>query len=338
MENLRASMQNSWVALVKKYQAPNRWHSLWQIANSFIPYFVLLYLMYLSLEISYALTLLLAIPTAGFMVRIFIIHHDAGHGSFFKSTGANRIIGYISGIITFTPYEQWRHDHAIHHATAGDLDRRGVGDVPTLTVQEYLAAPWWKRIGYRLMRNPLVLFGVGQLAVFVISHRFYSPASGKREKLSVIYTNLALLLIIVLASLTIGWKAYLLIQLPIIWLGGAIGEWLFYVQHQFPGVYWARHKDWDYFRSALEGASFYRLPRWLQWFTGNIGFHHIHHLSPKIPNYLLERCHRENPIFQVKPVTLLSSLKCLPLRLWDEETGQLVGFSQLKRARQPVKY
>jgi omega-6 fatty acid desaturase (delta-12 desaturase) len=308
------------------------WRSVWQIINSLVPYLVLISLMYWSLSVSYWLTLLLAIPAAGFMVRLFIIHHDCGHGSFFKSASANTFVGYLTGILTFTPYEQWRRDHAIHHATAGDLDRRGVGDVPTMTVGEYRSAPLWKRAGYFLIRNPLVLFGIGQIFIFILSHRFWSPTAGKREKLSVVYTNLALLGIVLLADLTIGWKAYLLIQLPILWLGGAVGEWLFYVQHQFPGMYWARHKEWDYYRSAIEGASFYKLPRLLQWFTGNIGFHHIHHLSPRIPNYWLEKCHRENPIFSnVKPLTLLSSFQCMTLNLWDEERRKLVSFWSLRR-------
>ncbi len=326
------TLEISWKKTVARYQTSDVRRSLWQIANSIIPYILLWYLMWRSLAVSYTLTLLLALPAAGFMMRIFIIFHDAGHGSFFKSQKANTLIGYITGIMTFTSYGQWRHDHAIHHATAGDLDRRGVGDVPTMTVEEWRTAPRLKRWGYRLMRNPLILFGLGQLAVFLISYRFFSPASGRREKWSVVWTNLALLAIIVGMCLTIGWKAYLLIQLPIVWIGGAIGEWLFYVQHQFQGVYWVRHKEWDYVSSAMKGASYYQLPKVLQWFTGSIGFHHIHHLSPKIPNYNLERCHKENPIFHpAKTLTLWTSLHALGLRMYDEASGKMVGFGAINK-------
>lgn len=327
-----AADPKAWQKIVARYAHPDVRKSLWQLANSLIPYFILLYLMYRSLEIGYWLTLLLAIPTAGFMIRIFIIHHDAGHGSFFKSQRANTIAGYITGILTFTPYEQWRRDHAIHHATAGDLDRRGVGDVPTMTLQEYRAASRWKQVGYRLIRNPLVLFGLGQIFVFVLSHRFWAPTAGRREKLSVVWTNLALLGILLACSLTIGWQAYVLIQLPVIWLGGALGEWLFYVQHQYQGVYWTHHQEWNYYRSAVQGASFYQLPRLFQWFTGNIGFHHIHHLSPKIPNYNLERCHAENPLFhQATTLTLRTALQSLNLRLYDEDSGRMVGFAAVRQ-------
>jgi len=324
-------LRTSWKKAVARYQTPSVGRSLWQLANSVVPFVVLWYLAYRSLAVSYWLTLALAVPAAGFMVRIFIIFHDAGHGSFFKSQRANTLVGYLTGILTFTPFDQWRHDHAIHHATAGDLDRRGVGDVPTMTVKEWREAPPVKRWSYRLMRNPLVLFGVGQLAVFLVSHRFFSPKAGRREKWSVVWTNLALAALIGGLCWLIGWKAFVLVELPIVWLGGAIGEWLFYVQHQFQGVYWARHADWDYLSSAMKGASYYKLPRLLQWFTGNIGFHHIHHLSPKIPNYNLERCHRENPMFHSAPtLTLRSSLNSLRLRLYDEDSGRMVGFAAAK--------
>jgi len=264
-------------------------------------------------------------------VRTFIIFHDCGHGSFFKSRTANDTWGIITGILTFTPYYQWRHDHAVHHATAGNLDERGVGDVWTLTVQEYLDSSFWRKLGYRLFRNPLVMFVFGPFFVFVINQRFTHGAAGKRERYSVYWTNLALLGILALMGLTIGLKAFVLIQLPIIMFGTGTGVWLFYVQHQFEGVYWERHDKWDYATAALEGSSFYQLPRVLQWFTGNIGFHHVHHLGPRIPNYFLEKCHRENTIFQeIKPLTPLSSLKSLTLRLWDEERHKLVGFGYLR--------
>ncbi len=325
------TLESSWKKTVARYQTPSVGRSVWQIVNSVVPFVVLWYLAYRCLAISYWLTLAVAVLAAGFMVRVFIIFHDAGHGSFFKSQRANTIAGYLTGILTFSPFEQWRHDHAIHHATAGDLDRRGVGDVPTMTVDEWRNAPPLTRWGYRFIRNPLILFGFGQLAVFLISHRFFSAKSGRREKWSVVWTNLGLLALIGGLCWLIGWKAVLLVELPIIWLGGAVGEWLFYVQHQFQGVYWVRHNSWDYLSSAMKGASYYKLPKLLQWFTGSIGFHHIHHLSPKIPNYMLERCHAENPIFHSAPtLTLSTSLHSLSLRLYDEASGRMVGFAQAK--------
>jgi omega-6 fatty acid desaturase (delta-12 desaturase) len=316
-----------WQKMVAPYQTPDLRRSWGQVANSILPYLLLWALMVWSLNISYWLTLLLAVPAAGFMMRTFILFHDCGHGSLFKSKRTNTIVGIITGILTFTPYHRWRHDHAVHHATASNLDRRGIGDVFTLTVNEYQALNIWKKLAYRVVRNPLVMFTIGSLGVFLIGHRFSSRTSGKRERHSVYWTNLALLGIILLMSALIGFKAYLLIQLPVLILGTSVGVWLFYVQHQFEGVYWARQERWNFVAAGLQGSSFYKLPRILQWFTGNIGFHHIHHLSPRIPNYNLERCHYENPLFQqVKPLTLLSSLRCLNFRLWDENQQKLVGF------------
>lgn len=320
----------AWKQAVAKYQKPDSLRSTWQLINSIGPYLILWYLMYRSLAISYWLTLALAIVAAGFLVRVFIIFHDCGHGSFFKSRKVNDIVGFITGVMTFTPHYQWWHRHAIHHATAGDLDRRGVGDVWTMTIDEYLDSSRWKQIGYRLYRNPLIMFGLGSGLVFLIMNRFVPKGIQKRERNSIIWTDLALIGILVIAIFTIGIKAYLLIQVPVMWIAAVLGVWLFYVQHQFEDVYWVRHEDWDYVKAALEGSSFYKLPKILQWFSGNIGFHHIHHLSPRIPNYYLEPCHKENAIFQIKPITLLSSLKSLTFRLWDEKNNQLVGFRALK--------
>jgi omega-6 fatty acid desaturase (delta-12 desaturase) len=320
-----------WREAIAPYQKPMAYRSLWQIINSFVPYFIVWGLMIWSLSVSYLLTLALMVVAAGFAMRIFIIFHDCGHGAFFKSQRAAAIVGFVAGVLTFTPYEQWRRNHAIHHATAGDLDRRGIGDVYTMTVAEYLAAPWFKRLGYRLLRNPLILLGFAPIYIFLIAPRFAKRSDGPREKWSVVWTNLALLGIFSLASLTIGWKAYVMIQLPLMWLVGAVGIWMFYVQHQFPGVYWARHEQWDYYKSAVQGASFYKLPRLLQWFSGNIGFHHIHHLGPRIPNYLLESCQKNVALFRdVRPLTLWGSFKCLTLNLWDEQSQRLISFGQLK--------
>jgi omega-6 fatty acid desaturase (delta-12 desaturase) len=271
------------------------------------------------------------------MIRTFILFHDCGHGSFFKSKRANDTLGIITGILTFTPYFHWRHNHAVHHATVGDLDRRGVGDVMTLTVEEYQALPGWKKFGYRIMRNPLIMFSVGSIGVFLIGHRFSSQEANRQERFSVYWTNLALVGIIVFMSITIGIKAYLLVQLPILILGTSVGVWLFYVQHNFEGVYWERHERWDFVAASLQGSSFYKLPRILKWFTGSIGYHHVHHISPRIPNYFLEKCHNDNPIFQaVKPLTLWSSRRSLFLRLWDEERKMLVSFGEISRPPKSV--
>lgn len=325
------SFKLSWKQTVEKYQTPDLKRSLWQVANSVIPYLVLWYLMYRSLTVSYWLTLALSVLAAGFLIRVFIIFHDCGHGAFFKSQKANDIVGFIAGVLTFTPYYNWRHEHAMHHATAGDLDRRGVGDIWTLTAREYLESSVWQRFVYRLYRNPLVMFIIGPFFVFMIRYRFPLRTAGKRERRSVYRTDLALILLVSVMSLTIGIKAYILVQLPIWMIASAAGVWLFYVQHQYEGVYWERHDNWDYVDVALAGSSFYKLPKVLQWFTGNIGFHHIHHLSARIPNYYLEKCHKENPIFQnVKAVTLGASLRSLTFRLWDEEARRLVGFRHIK--------
>lgn len=320
-----------WQRIVSKYAYPETWRSLWQIANSVIPFLVMWYVMYLSLEIGYWLTLILAVPTAGFMMRCFIIFHDCCHGSFFKTIKANDRLGLVLGVLVLTPYYEWKHDHAIHHATAGDLDRRGIGDVYTMTVREYLAAPWYKKIGYRIMRSPLILFTVGAVIVFTITHRFWRPGAGKRERSSVIWTNLAIAAVAGWIMLEIGWAAFLMVELPVLLVACGAGVWLFYVQHNFDPTYWERHAEWEFFNAGMDGSSFYKLPKLLQWFTGNIGFHHIHHLSPRIPNYKLEQCHNENPDFQIQPLTIQHSLKSLFFRLWDEKEKMLVGWSTLKK-------
>jgi omega-6 fatty acid desaturase (delta-12 desaturase) len=286
-----------------------------------------------ALGVSYWLMLPLAILAAGFLARIFIIFHDCGHASFLQSKRANNTLGAIAGLLNLTPFRHWRWQHALHHGTAGNLDRRGAGDIWTLTVQEYIQSTRWKRFAYRLARNPLVLFVIAPLYVFVIHHRFAVAKAPKRERQSVAVTNLALLGITLVMSLAIGLKAFLLIQLTVSAFAGALGLWLFYVQHQFEGAYWARAESWNYTAAALEGSSFYKLPKVLQWFTGNIGFHHIHHLSPRIPNYHLQRCHEADPFFRsIKPVTLFASLKSLTYRLWDEQRKVFVGFRYLKPA------
>jgi acyl-lipid omega-6 desaturase (Delta-12 desaturase) len=323
--------RSSWQQTTTRYQQPDLRHSLGQVADSVLPYLALWYLMYRSLNVSYWLTLALAVPTAAFLIRSFIIFHDCGHGAFFRSPRANAILGIITGLFVFTPYEAWRHAHAIHHATAGDLDRRGVGDVWTLTVQEYRALPPFSRFAYRMFRNPFIMLGIGPIAVFVFAQRLPIGEMGKRRPASILWTDVAVLVIFGLAALTIGLPAFLLVQTPVLMLAGAAGVWLFYVQHQFEGVRWERHAAWDYYTAAMEGASYYQLPRLLQWVSGNIGFHHIHHLNSRIPNYNLAACYRANLIFQqVKPLTLRSALPSLRLRLWDEERRQMVGYEDVR--------
>lgn len=324
----------NWREVVLRYQTPSATRALWQTCNTLIPYFTLWYLMYLSLSVSWWLTIPLALLTGGFTVRAFIIFHDCGHGSFFKTSWANHLLGAITGVLTFTPYFHWRWEHAVHHTTSGDLDRRGIGDVWTMTVQEYLASNWWKRACYRIVRNPGVLFLAGPLVQFLILHRLPNMKAPARERYSVYWTNLALGLQVVGMLWIFGLKAYIIIQLTVMVTAGTAGIWLFYVQHQFDGAYWERRGEWDFVAAALKGSSFYKLPKVLQWFSGNIGFHHIHHLSSRIPNYNLEKCHKTEPLFQtVKPVTLLTSLKSLTYRLWDEQQRKLVGFKHLRSFR-----
>ncbi|MEW6287422.1 MAG: fatty acid desaturase [Chloroflexota bacterium] len=328
-----------WQTLTARYAFPDTRRSIWQIVNTVIPFVVIWYLAYRSLAVGYWLTLLLAILAGGFMVRMFILFHDCCHGTFFKSQEANNKLGMILGVLVWTPFHEWKHNHAIHHATAGDLDRRGVGDVYTMTVEEYLAAPWHKKVGYRIMRNPLIMFTIGAFLVFTVFHRFWGPRAGKREKQSVIWTNLALAVVVGGLMALIGWKEFLLVEVPVLMVATSTGVWLFYVQHNFVSTYWERHANWDFFRAAMEGSSFYKLPKVLQWFTGNIGFHHIHHLSPKIPNYKLEQCYKDNPEFQVPPLTIRKSLKSLSLRLWDEKERMMVGWNALKKYKpQPAGF
>jgi omega-6 fatty acid desaturase (delta-12 desaturase) len=328
----------TWKEIVAKYQKPSTWRALWQIIDTLIPYAALWYLMYLCRPISWWLVVPLAILAGGLLVRVFIIFHDCGHGSFFKSRAANDAVGFIAGILTFTPYYHWRWEHAIHHGSAGHLDKRGTGDVWTMTVQEYLESSRWKRFAYRLARNPLILFAIAPIFLFLIRQRFPSPKASRRERHSVYMMNLAILGMMIALSWTFGIGTYLLIQVIVLLVAGGAGVWLFFVQHQFEGVYWERGEDWSFAAAALQGSSFYKLPRILQWFSGNIGFHHIHHLSPRIPNYNLEKCHQADLLFQqVKPTTLFSSLKSFTFRLWDEPQKRLVSFRQVRHLRRKLK-
>lgn len=322
-----------WRPVVAPYEVPSAARSSWQLVNTLVPFFGLLALMTWLAGRSVTATLLLAPLLAGFWVRIFIISHDCGHAAFFTSRAANSFWGGLTSFLTLIPYRYWKMEHAKHHGSSGNLDRRGTGDIWTMTVEEYRQASRGRKLLYRLYRNPLVLFGVGPLFLFTVLYRFTLGMGGPRERRSVLVTNLGLLAVFSLLVFLLGMKTVLLVILPAFTISAGAGVWLFYVQHQFEGVYWERDDNWDYLRQAMEGSSYYRLPRILQWFSGNIGFHHVHHLSHRIPNYNLEPCHMQNAMFQRVPeVTFLASLKALRFRLWDEKARQLVGYSALKHA------
>ncbi len=323
-----------WKAIVRNFQKPSPARATWQLVNTLGTYALLWVLMYWSLSISWWLTLPLAVLNGGVLVRAFIIFHDCGHGSFFKARWANDVVGFLTGMLNFTPYHHWRWEHALHHASSGDLDRRGTGDVWTLTVEEYLASPRWRRLLYRGSRHPIFLLGIAPVLLFIVRERWPSAKANARERRSVWGMNVAIAAMVGTMCWIFGWQAYLVIQLTISMVGGAIGVWMFYVQHQFDGAYWDRGAEWDYAAAALQGSSYFHLPRILQWFTGNIGFHHIHHLSPRIPNYNLERCHKSHPVFQqVKSLSFRSSFQSISCHLWDEHGRRLVSFRELRELR-----
>ena len=317
----------SWRSELDRYAEPNLARSLLDLATSIVPYLALLVAMYFALRVSVLLSLALAVPAAGFLIRAFIVFHDCTHGSFLRSRRANQLVGIATGLVVWMPFRGWQHEHAVHHATAGDLDRRGVGDIKTLTVAEYTSLPLWQRIGYRLFRNPIVMFGAGWLLVLVLKPRFVPRGSRRDIRNSVLGTNLAIAVLVGVLCLAVGWRAYLLVQVPVFVIAGAVGIWLFYVQHQFEDAYWQSHANWRYVHAALEGSSYLKLPRWLQFFTGNIGFHHVHHLSVGIPNYNLQAAHERSERLQAVPeLSLLDGLRATRLKLWDAKNGKLVTF------------
>ncbi len=332
METINNNQINdrSWEKIIMRYNKPDLRKSIWQIINSVIPYIFLWYLMYRSLQYPYWVTLILSVIAAGFLIRIFIIFHDCGHGSFFSSKKANEVVGKIMGILSFTPYYKWHHQHWIHHATAGNLDKRGVGDVWTMTVDEYLNSSKSQRFYYRVFRNPFVMFTLGPLLVIFGQNRLTNKRMTHQEKFNIYFTNIVVLFMALAISLLIGFKAFLLIQLPVIIISHSIGIWLFYIQHQFDDSSWERDIKWDYKTAAMENCSYLKLPPILQWFSGNIGFHHVHHLSSRIPNYNLERCHKENEFFsKIKPIVLFKTFKALKLSLWDESKHTMISFNKL---------
>jgi acyl-lipid omega-6 desaturase (Delta-12 desaturase) len=319
--------------LLSQYREPDLRRSVLQLVSSVVFFGLLWGLMWFSLRYSYGITLLLAVPTAGFLVRLFILQHDCGHGSFFKSKTLNDVVGFMLGVLVMTPYTCWRRQHALHHATSGDLDRRGTGDVHTITVAEYMALTPMKRLGYRIYRNPLFFFGIAPILHFAILQRFTTslPRSWKQERAGVHGTNLAILVCFAAVAWLVGVRPFLLVHIPVTILASSAGAWLFYVQHNFEGTYWHREERWDFETAALTGSSHYDLPKGLHWLTANIGFHHIHHLDSRIPNYRLPECFEKNAEFQqANRITLWQSLSCSSLKLWDEDAGRMVGFRSLK--------
>ena len=326
--------RNPWRRQLDPYSRPDLKRSLLDLATSVVPYLLLWPLMVWSLDVSYWLTLALAVPASGFLLRTFIMFHDCGHGSLFASKRANTWVGRFTGLLVFTPYASWRHSHAVHHATAGDLDRRGEGDVPTMTVAEYRAAGLPLKIGYRLFRNPLVLFTLGPIWSFTVQPRIWKRSMRPRIRNSVIQTNIVLGISLAALIWLIGWQAFLLIQGPMVLIAGGAGVWLFFVQHQFEDTYWETSEEWTYADAALRGSSYLDLPQPLQFFSGNIGLHHVHHLSARVPNYKLQAAHDDLAVFHDVPVlTVWDALKAPRLKLWDEERKRIVTF---REARAPV--
>ncbi len=340
LESTRLETDVDWNALMEPYMGSSRWRSLYQLFNTAVPFVALWALMLWSLSVSYWLTLALAVPTALFVMRMFIFQHDCGHQSFFKSRRANDVLGSIIGVLTLVPYHYWRRTHAIHHATSGNLDQRSFGDIDTLTVREYLGLSKRSRLAYRLYRNAIVMLVIGPIYQFIFKHRYPAdaPRSWKREWASVHRTNAGLLVVVTIMWLTIGIDRFLLVQLPITLISGSLGVFLFYVQHQYEDTYWRYRERWDYYVAGLEGSSHHVLPKVFQWFTGNIGLHHIHHLCSRIPNYRLQQCFDENP--ELKNVTQLrfwDSVKTLWMTLWDEDERRLVGFRDLGTIRPRIE-
>jgi len=327
----RTSERPFWRDALAPYERPRVARSVAEIGTSVVPYLALTAAMYLTFDVSYLLVLALAVPAAGFLLRTYIIFHDCSHGSFLPTKRGNTWLGMACGILVYSPFHAWKHEHAVHHATSSDLDRRGVGDVDTLTVREYAALPWRGRLAYRLMRAPLVMLGLGPLWALAIEPRFQQGNGRSLDRRSVLYTDVALAVVIGGVVWLVGWQAYLLVQLPTIMLAGAAGVWLFYVQHQFEGAYWQRGEDWSYADAALKGSSYLKLPKVLQFFSGNIGLHHVHHLSARIPNYNLQPAHDENEFFHDVPtLSFWDGIRALRLKLWDEDSARLVTFAEAR--------
>jgi omega-6 fatty acid desaturase (delta-12 desaturase) len=330
-----SSHARRWARIAARYAAPDPRRSALQLLSTLIPLAALWTAMALTVRDSYWLTLLLSVPTAAFLVRLFLIQHDCGHRSFFRSARLNDILGHAIGVLTLTPHSYWRKAHNIHHATSGNLDKRGIGDVHVLTVREYLALPRWKRLAYRIYRHPIAFLGVGPVYLFVVKYRL--PVDllrrDRRALASVMVTNVAICGLLSGIALWLGFAGALMVQAPIVLLSSLAGVWLFYVQHQFPETYWRKTDDWNFHEAAVRGSSYYDLPQPLRWLTANIGLHHIHHLSSRIPNYRLHECLTDNvELGAVSRIRLRDGFSCSRLALWDEGIGRLVRFSALSRA------
>ena len=324
--------------MVVPYFKSDTRRALIQLLGTGLPFLAVMAGLLAALHHGMIAAVLLVPVAAALLLRLFMFQHDCGHGSFFASRRANDLLGRTLGVLTLTPYSFWRTNHAVHHANAGNLDRRGVGDVTTLTLAEFDGLPAWRRFAYRLYRHPLVMFGLGPAWLFFVQQRIPTgnPRRRWREWVSVIGTDAVLAAALAALVLFLGPMPVLLGWLPVMLLAATIGVWLFYIQHQFEDAYWERRPDWDFAQAAMQGASFYDLPRALHWVTGNIGFHHIHHLSSRIPNYRLRECHEANPDFQAVPrMTLRKSLGCARLALWDAERGKLVSFRERRRRASP---
>ncbi len=330
------SSRTQWRSAISRFERASTRSAALDLATSLVPYAALTVAMYLSLEVSYWLTLALAIPTAGFLLRTFIVFHDCTHGSFLPTRAGNRWVGRITGLVVFQPFANWRHNHAVHHGTSGDLDRRGQGDVATLTVAEYAARSWRGKLAYRLFRNPGVMFGIGPIWSLMIGPRFWTKEMRPRQVHSVWMTNIALFVMVGAIIWAVGPIAWLEVQMPIALLAGVSGVFLFYVQHQFEDAYWESGESWDYADAALKGSSYLKLPQPLQFFSGNIGLHHVHHLSAKVPNYNLQRAHDEIPLFADVPVlTLGDGVRSIRLKLIDPAGGRLVTWRQARTLASP---
>lgn len=318
-----------WYKNLATFRNPNARKAAWQLINTIVPYCCLWYLMIRSIQLgySYIFTLIFVLPAAAFLVRLFILFHDCVHGSFFESRSVNKFFGYALGVLVFTSFEDWRFAHLRHHVTYANLDARGFGDIWTMTLNEYENSTKKKRLQYRLYRNPAVMMGLGAVFTFLFSNRLPSRRVKRKERMGVIFTNLLIIVEVLIAQHFIGWRTFLLVQLPVLLLAGGAGIWLFYVQHQFIGGYWARKDEWEPLRAAMEGSSFYNLPAVLRWFSGNIGYHHVHHLGPRIPNYNLKKCYHAVSALQNKiPLTIMTSFACVRLKLWDEKRRGMVAF------------
>jgi omega-6 fatty acid desaturase (delta-12 desaturase) len=322
----------SWKEALEPHSQSSTKRALFDVATSLLPYMALFAINYLTLGVSPILTIALVIPIGLFLIRTFVVFHDCAHGSLFPSRGANNTFGIALGLIVLTPFRAWRHEHAVHHATSGDLDRRGVGDVDTWTISEYYSKSWPARVGYRLFRNPLVMFGVGPIFAMIIGPRIVMKGMRPRIRNSVLITDVLLVPLVALLVWLMGWSDFLIVWLPGAMLAGSLGIWLFYVQHQFEDAYWQRGDDWNYVDAALRGSTYLKLPKVLQFFSANIGLHHVHHLNARIPNYNLQRAHESDPIFATVPtISLLEGCRTVRLKLVDERGGKLVTFAQARR-------